>query len=73
MTALGQKQTSCSEIAMSALPPKADIAKRHWHVGFVPTADISQRTPMFASDVLAVDARKACSGQVVRTSILRCR
>ena len=30
MSALGQKQTSRSEIAMSALPPKADIAtKQH--------------------------------------------
>src|SRR5258705_8751510 len=24
---------------MSALPPKADIARRHWHVRLVPTAD----------------------------------
>jgi hypothetical protein len=28
MSALGQKQTSGSEIAMSALPPKADIGER---------------------------------------------
>jgi hypothetical protein len=26
---------------MSALPPKADIAKRRWDVRFVPTADIA--------------------------------
>jgi hypothetical protein len=26
--------------AMSALPPKADIAKRRWDVRFVPKADI---------------------------------
>jgi len=25
---------------MSALPPKADIAERDWHVRFVPKADI---------------------------------
>jgi hypothetical protein len=25
---------------MSALPPKADIAERNWHVRFVPKADI---------------------------------
>ena len=25
---------------MSALPPKADIAKHYWHVRFVPIADI---------------------------------
>jgi len=27
---------------MSALPPKADIAERDWHVRFVPIADIPQ-------------------------------
>jgi hypothetical protein len=40
MTALGQKQTSRSEIAMSALPQKADIAGRQLDVRFVPKADI---------------------------------
>jgi len=40
MSALGQKQTSRSEIAMSALPPKADIAEYDWDVRFVPKADI---------------------------------
>jgi hypothetical protein len=40
MSALGQKQTSRSEIAMSALPPKADIAECDRHVRFVPKADI---------------------------------
>jgi hypothetical protein len=38
-SALGQKQTSRSEITMSALPPKADIAERNRHVRFVPKAD----------------------------------
>jgi hypothetical protein len=28
---------------MSALPPKADIAKRRWDVRFVPKADITRR------------------------------
>jgi hypothetical protein len=32
MSGLGQKQTSSSEIAMSALPPKADIAGRRLDV-----------------------------------------
>jgi hypothetical protein len=41
MSALGQKQRSRPEIAMSALPPKADIAGRQWNVRFVPKADIS--------------------------------
>jgi hypothetical protein len=36
MSALGQKRTSRSEISMSALPPKADIAERNWHVRFGP-------------------------------------
>jgi hypothetical protein len=40
MSALGQKQTSRSEIAMSALPPKADINRRIIDVRFVPIADI---------------------------------
>jgi hypothetical protein len=36
MSALGQKQTSRSEIAMSALPPKADIVQHGGNVRFVP-------------------------------------
>ena len=46
MSALGHKQTSTHARVMSALPPKADIAERYWHVRFVPKADmafISQR------------------------------
>jgi len=39
MSALGQKQTSQRVGAMSALPPKADIAESDWHVRFVPKAD----------------------------------
>jgi hypothetical protein len=35
MSALGQKRTWRGEIAMSALPPKADIAERNWDVRFV--------------------------------------
>jgi len=33
---LGQKRTWRDQIAMSALPPKADIAEREEHVRFVP-------------------------------------
>jgi hypothetical protein len=36
MSVLGQKQTSRFEIAMSALPPIADIAGRQLNVRFVP-------------------------------------
>ena len=41
MSALGQKQTSRRVLPMSALPPKADIAKCDHHVRFVPKADIA--------------------------------
>jgi hypothetical protein len=41
MSALGQKQTSRSEIAMSALPPKADIGERNLDVRFVPFSDMA--------------------------------
>src|SRR5690349_4130085 len=34
-----------SSIAMSAIPPKADIGQRDWNVRFVPKADI-QRCPI---------------------------
>jgi hypothetical protein len=34
MSALGQKQTFRGPICMSALPPKADIAKHCWDVRF---------------------------------------
>jgi hypothetical protein len=40
MSALGQKQTSQDARAMSALPPKADIAGAMRNVRFVPKADI---------------------------------
>jgi len=43
MSALGQKQTSPYVRAMSALPPKADIAERAYDVRFVPQADIAKR------------------------------
>jgi len=42
MSALGQKQTSRLLEGMSALPPKADIAERDWHVRFVPCVDGSE-------------------------------
>jgi hypothetical protein len=45
MSELGQKQTSRSEIAMSALPPKAAIAEHDQDVRFVPIADIGQLHP----------------------------
>jgi hypothetical protein len=44
MSALGQKRTSRSEITMSALPPKADMAQDGGNVRFVPKADVSDRS-----------------------------
>ena len=40
MSALGHKRTFRSAIAMSALPPKADICSATRDVRFVPKADI---------------------------------
>src|SRR5262249_23511564 len=40
MSALGQKQTSAHVRVMSAIPPKADIARRGRKVRVVPKADI---------------------------------
>jgi hypothetical protein len=42
MSALGQQQTSRSEFAMSALPPKADIVQHGGNVRFVPNSDIGK-------------------------------
>jgi hypothetical protein len=43
MSALGQKQTFQNVRAMSAIPPKADVAGRQLDVRFVPEADIEAR------------------------------
>jgi hypothetical protein len=43
MSALGQKRTFLRSVAMSAIPPKADIGTRHLDVRFVPKADIAPR------------------------------
>ena len=40
MSALGQKRTFCGAIAMSALPPKADIPRCMEHAHFAPEAEI---------------------------------
>jgi hypothetical protein len=51
MSALGQKQTLEHLRAMSALPPKADIAERDRHVRFVPIADIASLYSITSSAV----------------------
>jgi hypothetical protein len=42
MSALGQKQTCRSDLAISALPPKADTDHHSRDVRFVPKADIAE-------------------------------
>jgi hypothetical protein len=56
MSALGHKQTFGPFIAMSALPPKADIAEHGWDVRFVPCVDGSEL------------ARRICMSQAGRCS-----
>ena len=41
MSALGQKRTWRDQIAMSALPPKADIPRRNLNVRFGPKAEVT--------------------------------
>jgi hypothetical protein len=42
----GQKQTWGYETALSAIPPKADIAGRRLDVRFVPKAEVAAIRPM---------------------------
>jgi hypothetical protein len=53
MSALGQKQTWRSEMAMSALPPKADIRADDQDVCFGPKADIGCFAAVATMDVAA--------------------
>jgi hypothetical protein len=43
MSALGQKQTSALQKAMSAFPPREDISGANWDVRYGPKADIVLR------------------------------
>jgi hypothetical protein len=52
MSALGHKRTWSEVFAMSALPPKADIAGRDCHVCFGPKADIIRRSKITLLDHL---------------------
>src|SRR5262245_5577824 len=49
MSALGQKQTFCIALAMSALPPKADMCGANRHVRFGPIADIAHRNESYSN------------------------
>jgi hypothetical protein len=61
MSALGRKQTWRPEISMSALPPKADIARRQLDVRFVPKADscIAAKTRVHSINSSASDKNDA--------------
>ena len=75
MSALGQKQTFRSAIAMSALRPKADICSALAHVRFVPKADIAGTmrvmfAPSWSRARSAGGARLACAE---RQNDMKCR
>jgi hypothetical protein len=57
MSALGQKRIFRSAIAMSALPPKADMCGALAHVRFGPEADIGQTCEVFTDALGAPIAR----------------
>ena len=67
MSAMGQERTSPVHLAMSALPPKADIDRRDRHVRFVPKADSCTAARLTGSRLTsrdhlvgAVEKRQAC-------------
>ena len=57
MSALGQKRTLPSVGAMSALPPKADIARCRDHVRFVPKANEVHYSKILAEDFFFISLR----------------
>src|SRR5262249_14189517 len=59
-SALGQKQTFRSAIAMSALPPKADIRRFSWNVRFGPKGGLMHRSRLCAVRNLFVARCKRC-------------
>jgi hypothetical protein len=70
MPALGHKRTFCSAIAMTALPPKADIRRREWNARFVPGADIAEHHE--ALWVIAPFWRLANDAEIFRFSAEGC-
>src|SRR5262245_48582677 len=57
MSALGQKRTSRRDLAMSALPLKADKAQTCWHVRFVPLANVAHETAVDRTFLPRIDDR----------------
>ena len=67
MSALGEKQTLGRSIAMSAIPPKADIDGRSPDVRFVPKADILRRgRPALFGDLVGKAEQLVGNGEAKR-------
>ena len=58
----GQKPTLQCVCAMSALPPKADIAERDRHVRFVPKADKVQCSKMYRYSIISSASAERLGG-----------
>src|SRR5690349_16178751 len=71
MAALGQKQTLNSEIAMSALPPKADIVGQRLDVRFVPLAEVRPFKSGAASNGMCRRAHRVLSRCAGRSRLTR--
>jgi hypothetical protein len=56
---------------MSALPPKADIARRHWHVRLVPKADIRIAAKLSYS-ITRRRGRAARGALMISSNLLAC-
>ena len=59
---LGQERTSPACLATSALPPKADIDRRDWHVCFVPKADSCSAAKQLRLRKLPTHLRSSLAG-----------
>jgi hypothetical protein len=63
---MGQKRTWRDQIAMSALPPKADIPRRRPNVRFGPNSDFLRRSNFAALFDHLVGTGKQCVGGMVK-------
>jgi hypothetical protein len=71
MSALGQHRTWRDQIAMSALPPKADILRRYLNVRFVPTAEVADFYSIILSALTSIGggSRRPSNVAVLRLAI----
>ena len=73
MSALDHKRTSQDVRVMSALPPKADIAERDYHVRFVPQADITASLDFVLGVVSMSAKRQKQTSRLARLHPRRCK